>query len=387
MGYVTPGASSTSATARSSSAANRASRCSPGTSTTPSTTAASFVDGWFLTGDRASRDEHGRYTFDGRRSDVLKVAGENVSTVEVEQAIAMHPHVADVAVVGRARRDPRRGARRRRRAGTRRRRPRRAPRRAGGLVRRAAGQVQAPARLPLRRRAAAHQRRQDQEVSADIADRTKQTGVATEEDEMTALDDRSQRCPAGEPRRVDRRRRQGVDPAGAAVHVAGGPALRARRPVRPRVAVRRARRADPQPRRLVHDDVRQRADRRRPRQDGRDQRPVADLPPPGDAGVRGSRQLDDAQVPVPPLELRPRRPSARRAGDGAHGGVRQGGVGPAPAAGRGVARIRLRQPRPRGARRSARRSRATSRSSATTSSPTPSAPARSRSPGCRGTGR
>jgi len=66
----------------------------------PETTAGSFRDGWFLTGDRAHRDEHGRHTFDGRRSDVLKVAGENVSTIEVERTLAAHPGVADVAVIG-----------------------------------------------------------------------------------------------------------------------------------------------------------------------------------------------------------------------------------------------------------------------------------------------
>ena len=66
----------------------------------PATTAASFSDGWFRTGDRAHRDEQGRFVFDGRHSDVLKVAGENVSVVEVEQVLAMHPGVADVAVVG-----------------------------------------------------------------------------------------------------------------------------------------------------------------------------------------------------------------------------------------------------------------------------------------------
>jgi crotonobetaine/carnitine-CoA ligase len=66
----------------------------------PATTAASFGDGWFLTGDRAERDASGRFTFAGRHSDVLKVAGENVSVVEVEQVLALHPAVADVAVVG-----------------------------------------------------------------------------------------------------------------------------------------------------------------------------------------------------------------------------------------------------------------------------------------------
>lgn len=81
----------------------------------PTTTAASFRasnndagdndggdDGrrWFLTSDRARQDPDGRFRFDGRRSDILKVSGENVSLVEVEQVVAAHPSVADVAVVG-----------------------------------------------------------------------------------------------------------------------------------------------------------------------------------------------------------------------------------------------------------------------------------------------
>ena len=70
----------------------------------PGTTSASFRDGWFLTGDRARRAADGRFTFDGRRADVLKVAGENVSTVEVEQVLSSHPQVLEAAVVGQ--RDP-----------------------------------------------------------------------------------------------------------------------------------------------------------------------------------------------------------------------------------------------------------------------------------------
>lgn len=66
----------------------------------PGTTAASFRDGWFRTGDLASRDAEGRFRFAGRRSDVLKVAGENVSVVEVEAVIADHPSVLEVAVTG-----------------------------------------------------------------------------------------------------------------------------------------------------------------------------------------------------------------------------------------------------------------------------------------------
>jgi len=67
----------------------------------PGTTAASFSKGWFRTGDLASRDAAGRFRFAGRRSDVLKVSGENVSVIEVEAVIADHPSVLEVAVTGR----------------------------------------------------------------------------------------------------------------------------------------------------------------------------------------------------------------------------------------------------------------------------------------------
>ncbi|MFV2039098.1 MAG: class I adenylate-forming enzyme family protein [Acidimicrobiales bacterium] len=66
----------------------------------PATTEASFRDGWFRTGDRATRDAEGRHYFDGRHSDVLKVAGENVSTVEVESVLSGHPGILEASVVG-----------------------------------------------------------------------------------------------------------------------------------------------------------------------------------------------------------------------------------------------------------------------------------------------
>jgi crotonobetaine/carnitine-CoA ligase len=66
----------------------------------PDTFTESCRDGWFRTGDRARRDAAGRHFFDGRRADVLKVAGENVSTVEVEQVLIAHPAVLEAAVVG-----------------------------------------------------------------------------------------------------------------------------------------------------------------------------------------------------------------------------------------------------------------------------------------------
>jgi len=68
----------------------------------PATTEASFRNGWFRTGDRARRDPDGRFVFDGRHADVLKVAGENVSVTEVEAVLSAHPDVLEAAVVGRA---------------------------------------------------------------------------------------------------------------------------------------------------------------------------------------------------------------------------------------------------------------------------------------------
>lgn len=66
----------------------------------PQSTEAAFRDDRFRTGDLASWDALRRLSFAGRRSDVLKVAGENVSTVEVEAVLAQHPAVHEVAVVG-----------------------------------------------------------------------------------------------------------------------------------------------------------------------------------------------------------------------------------------------------------------------------------------------
>lgn len=67
----------------------------------PDVTEQSFRNGWFLTGDRARRDSYGRHYFEGRHSEVLKVAGENVSTVEIELVLSQHPKVLEAGVVGR----------------------------------------------------------------------------------------------------------------------------------------------------------------------------------------------------------------------------------------------------------------------------------------------
>jgi fatty-acyl-CoA synthase len=59
-----------------------------------------FRGGWHHTGDIAYRDEQGCLYFLDRKKDMIKTGGENVSSQEVEEAIAQHPSVAEVAVLG-----------------------------------------------------------------------------------------------------------------------------------------------------------------------------------------------------------------------------------------------------------------------------------------------
>jgi crotonobetaine/carnitine-CoA ligase len=63
-------------------------------------TAGAFRDGWYLTGDLGWLDEDGSLYFVDRKADVVRRGAELVSSVRVEQALAAHPRVAEVAVVG-----------------------------------------------------------------------------------------------------------------------------------------------------------------------------------------------------------------------------------------------------------------------------------------------
>jgi len=65
----------------------------------PEATAATFVDGWLHSGDLASVDEHGLVRVVDRAKDMINRGGENVYSVEVENALAGAPGVADAAVV------------------------------------------------------------------------------------------------------------------------------------------------------------------------------------------------------------------------------------------------------------------------------------------------
>lgn len=67
----------------------------------PESTAAAFTpDGWFRTGDVAAVDDEGYLSIIGRVRDVIRSGGETVAPSEVEAALADHPALADVAVVG-----------------------------------------------------------------------------------------------------------------------------------------------------------------------------------------------------------------------------------------------------------------------------------------------
>ena len=66
----------------------------------PSETEASFVDGWFKTGDLGFVDEDGYYTISGRAKELIISGGFNVYPREVEEVLAQHEAVQEVAVLG-----------------------------------------------------------------------------------------------------------------------------------------------------------------------------------------------------------------------------------------------------------------------------------------------
>lgn len=58
-------------------------------------------DGWYISGDKAYRDEDGYFWFIGRADDVIKTGGERVGPFEVESALVEHPAIAEAGVIGK----------------------------------------------------------------------------------------------------------------------------------------------------------------------------------------------------------------------------------------------------------------------------------------------
>jgi acetyl-CoA synthetase/medium-chain acyl-CoA synthetase len=73
----------------------------------PAASRACWRGDWYVTGDRAYRDEEGYLWFVGRADDVITSAGYRIGPFEVESALLEHPAVLESAVVGSP--DPVRG--------------------------------------------------------------------------------------------------------------------------------------------------------------------------------------------------------------------------------------------------------------------------------------
>ena len=78
----------------------RSNVCLEGYWAQPEETEKALAGGWFHTGDGGFVDDDGYLTIADRKKDVIITGGENVSSIEVEDAIFSHPDVAEVAVIG-----------------------------------------------------------------------------------------------------------------------------------------------------------------------------------------------------------------------------------------------------------------------------------------------
>jgi len=65
----------------------------------PEATQACIRGDWYITGDRACKDEDGYFWFVGRADDVIISAGYRIGPFEVESALKEHPAVAESAVI------------------------------------------------------------------------------------------------------------------------------------------------------------------------------------------------------------------------------------------------------------------------------------------------
>ena len=75
-------------------------------------TAEAFAGGWFHSGDLVRQDEEGYIWVVDRKKDMIISGGENIYCAEVENVLAGHPAIVEVAVIGRTARKVGRSARR-----------------------------------------------------------------------------------------------------------------------------------------------------------------------------------------------------------------------------------------------------------------------------------
>ncbi|OBK53286.1 fatty-acid--CoA ligase FadD5 [Mycobacterium sp. 1081908.1] len=68
----------------------------------PQATAEAFAGGWFHSGDLVRMDEDGYVWVVDRKKDMIISGGENIYCAEVENVLASHPQIVEVAVIGRA---------------------------------------------------------------------------------------------------------------------------------------------------------------------------------------------------------------------------------------------------------------------------------------------
>ncbi|GAA4532409.1 fatty-acid--CoA ligase FadD5 [Mycobacterium paraffinicum] len=68
----------------------------------PEATAEAFAGGWFHSGDLVRMDEEGYVWVVDRKKDMIISGGENIYCAEVENVLASHPKIVEVAVIGRA---------------------------------------------------------------------------------------------------------------------------------------------------------------------------------------------------------------------------------------------------------------------------------------------
>jgi 2-furoate---CoA ligase len=68
----------------------------------PDADSKSLREGWYFTGDTGFVDKDGDLFVTGRTDDMIITGGENVSPVEIESCLSLHPLVSEVAVVGLA---------------------------------------------------------------------------------------------------------------------------------------------------------------------------------------------------------------------------------------------------------------------------------------------